>query len=68
MRCCRGCPARSVSFVAQEPGPKRTENGMLALVADRALSELPVPDVVVVPGGFGTRALVHDRSVPGLVA
>ena len=36
--------------MAQEPGPKRTENGMLALVADRALSELPSPDVIVVPG------------------
>ena len=56
-------PGARVSFVAQEPGPKRTENGMLALVADRALSELPSPDVVVVPGGFGTRALVADQEL-----
>ena len=54
-------PGATVSFVALEPGPKRTENGMLALVADRALSELPEPDVIVVPGGFGTRALAHDE-------
>lgn len=56
-------PGARVSFVAGEPGPKRTENGMLALVADRALSELPSPEVIVVPGGFGTRALVEDKEL-----
>ena len=54
-------PDARVSFVATEPGPKRTEDGMLALTADLALSELPEPDVLVVPGGFGTRALMHDE-------
>jgi transcriptional regulator GlxA family with amidase domain len=53
-------PGATVTFVAREPGPKRSENGMLALVADRALVELPHPDVIVVPGGFGTRTLVDD--------
>ena len=33
-------PGATITFVAAEPGPKRTENGMLALVADRALAEL----------------------------
>ncbi len=56
-------PDATVSFIAKEPGPKRTENGMLALVADRALTDLPEPDVIVVPGGFGTRALVHDEEL-----
>jgi len=56
-------PGATVSFVAKEPGPKRTENGMLALVADRALDELPSPDVIVVPGGFGTRALAADEEL-----
>jgi len=56
-------PGATVSFVAFEPGPKRTENDMLALVADRALSELPEPEVIVVPGGFGTRALAHDEAM-----
>lgn len=54
-------PDATVIFAAAEPGPKRTETGMLALSADRALSELPHPDVIVVPGGFGTRALVDDE-------
>ena len=56
-------PGATVSFLAHEPGPKRTENGMLALVADRALEELPDPDVIVVPGGLGTRALVEDQRL-----
>jgi len=58
-------PGATVTFVAAEPGPKRTENGMLALVADRALGELPEPEVIVVPGGFGTRALLDDEHLLG---
>ena len=30
-------PGATVHFLAAEPGPKRTENGMLALVADLSL-------------------------------
>jgi putative intracellular protease/amidase len=54
-------PGATVSFVAAEPGPKRTENGMLAVTADASFAELPDPEVLVVPGGFGTRALMHDE-------
>ena len=56
-------PDATVTFVAIEPGPKRTETGMLALIADRALADLPHPDVVVVPGGFGTRALLGEEQI-----
>ena len=56
-------PDTRVHFVAAEPGDKRTENGMLALRADATLSSLAHPDVVVVPGGFGTRALMKDEAV-----
>src|SRR5205085_2995402 len=56
-------PGATVHFIAQTPGPKRTETEMLALTADRALDELPEPDVIVVPGGFGTRALMHDETM-----
>ncbi|MEU9000404.1 DJ-1/PfpI family protein [Streptomyces sp. NPDC048551] len=38
-------------FVAERPGPVRTDNGALALVADKGLDEVTRPDVVVVPGG-----------------
>ena len=56
-------PGARVSFIAQTTGPKRTENDMLALVADRTLDELPHPEVIVVPGGYGTRALMSDATM-----
>jgi transcriptional regulator GlxA family with amidase domain len=54
-------PDAQVTFLAAdgEPGERRTENGMLALSADRSLEDMPSPDVIVVPGGFGTRALME---------
>jgi putative intracellular protease/amidase len=52
-----------VEFAALEPGVKRTDNGMLALTADRALADLPHPEVIVMPGGHGTRALMHDERM-----
>lgn len=56
-------PGATVHFIAAEPGPKRTETAMLALTADRRLDELPDPEVIVVPGGFGTRALMEDEEM-----
>src|SRR5258708_1767019 len=56
-------PGARVHFVAASEGPKRTENGMLALGADVPLDELPHPEVIVVPGGFGTRALMEDETM-----
>jgi transcriptional regulator GlxA family with amidase domain len=56
-------PGATVTFIAADPGPKRTETKMLALVADGSLDELPHPEVIVVPGGFGTRALTHDETM-----
>jgi transcriptional regulator GlxA family with amidase domain len=51
-------PGADVRFVAAEPGPLRTEIGSLAIAADHALDDFPAPEVVVVPGGLGTRALL----------
>ena len=56
-------PRTRVHFVAAEPGDKRTENGMLALRADATLSALGHPDVIVFPGGYGTRALMKDETM-----
>ncbi len=56
-------PGARVHFIAAETGPVRTENGMLALSADGRLADWPEPDVVVVPGGFGTRSLMEDEPV-----
>jgi transcriptional regulator GlxA family with amidase domain len=60
-------PEAEVRFLAAEPGPKTTENGMLTMLADTALVELPNPDVVVVPGGIGTRALLDDEELLGWI-
>jgi transcriptional regulator GlxA family with amidase domain len=54
-------PGAEVLFVAAEPGSKRTDTGALALSADRGLNEVPQPDIVVVPGGRGTRDQPHDE-------
>jgi putative intracellular protease/amidase len=56
-------PGAKVRFVAEEPGPKRTETGMLSLVADDALADVTEPEILVVPGGFGTRPLIGHEPV-----
>ena len=56
-------PGARVRFIAESVGPKRTENEMLALHADATLEELPRPEIVVVPGGYGTRPLMHDQTI-----
>ena len=56
-------PGAEVVFVAAQPGPKRTDTGALALSAEHALSEAPEPDIVLVPGGSGTRDQRHDELI-----
>jgi transcriptional regulator GlxA family with amidase domain len=56
-------PGATVHFIATEPGPKRTETEMLALMADESLDDLPEPEVIVFPGGYGTRALMDDPRI-----
>lgn len=54
-------PDSEVVFVAERAGPVRTDNGTLALVADRTLAEVPSPDVVVVPGGPGQTPQIENE-------
>ena len=56
-------PDAKVVFVAAEPGPKWTDNHALALLAERSLTEIEQTDVLVVPGGHGTRALLKDEEL-----
>lgn len=56
-------PDASVTWLAHEPGLVRTNDGMLALEATAVFEELPRPDVVVVPGGPGTRELLDDERL-----
>jgi putative intracellular protease/amidase len=53
-------PDVTVTFVAEEPGLKRTDNRRLGLMADAPLGDPAAVDVVVVPGGNGTAALMDD--------
>jgi putative intracellular protease/amidase len=52
-----------VMFTAERPGPVRTDTGMLAVTADAALTDVPHPDIVLVPGGPGTEAQLDDGPV-----
>ncbi|MFL5891800.1 MAG: DJ-1/PfpI family protein [Solirubrobacterales bacterium] len=56
-------PEAELSFVAKEPGLKRTDTGALGISADLAITEIPDPEVVLVPGGEGNRPLLGDDEV-----
>lgn len=56
-------PSIDVVFVGHHRGEVRTDNGMLGLTCDATFDEVPSPDVVLMPGGVGTRALVTDETV-----
>lgn len=56
-------PGAEVKFVAKQAGPQRTDTGALALTADHALGDVTEPEIVVVPGGAGTRPLIGDEEV-----
>ncbi|MGW7402314.1 DJ-1/PfpI family protein [Streptomyces sp. NPDC054833] len=56
-------PDVRLDFVAERPGPVRTETGFLAVTADKALDEVPHPDLVVVAGGAGTFAQLENEAL-----
>ncbi|MFI9803359.1 DJ-1/PfpI family protein [Streptomyces sp. NPDC052301] len=56
-------PGVRLDFVAERAGTVRADTGFLALSADRALHEVPEPDVVVVSGGPGTRAQLENPAL-----
>jgi putative intracellular protease/amidase len=56
-------PSFDVVFVGHRRGEVRTENGMLGFTCDATFDEVATPDVVVVPGGIGTRERIHDDAL-----
>jgi len=56
-------PDSQLTFVGHEVGPVRTDNERLAMYVDAAFEDIPEPDVFVVPGGWGTRALLDDEPI-----
>ncbi len=60
-------PGARVRFIARQPGGVTTETQMLTLIADEALEDVPAPDIIVVPGGIGTRTLLDDEQLVGWI-
>lgn len=56
-------PSIDVVFVGHSRGEVRTDNGMLGLTCDATFDEVPRPDVLLVPGGVGTRQLIRDETI-----
>jgi transcriptional regulator GlxA family with amidase domain len=56
-------PTIDVTFIGHARGEIRSENGFLGITADGTFEDFPTPDVIVFPGGVGTRPLVHDERV-----
>jgi transcriptional regulator GlxA family with amidase domain len=56
-------PELDIVFVGHEHGEVRSENGFLGITRDATFEELPQPDVIVFPGGVGTRPLMTDDRV-----
>jgi len=60
-------PGAEVVFVGAERGEVRTDNGYLGLTVDATIDEVAHPEVLVVPGGMGTRPLVKDETILGWI-
>jgi transcriptional regulator GlxA family with amidase domain len=59
----RSVPGSDVRFVAPEAGVQRADSGALGLVADHSIEQVTDPDIVLVGGGAGNRALMEDERV-----
>ena len=56
-------PSIDVVFVGAQRGEVRSDNGMLGLICDATFDEIARPDVLLFPGGMGTRTLITDEPV-----
>ena len=59
----RNVPGWQVRTVAKRAGEVRDEAGSLGLVADSSLADVTAPDLVLVPGGAGSRPLLKDEEL-----
>lgn len=56
-------PEARVVFASVSAGPVQAETKMVSILAEAALSEIPEPDIVCVPGGLGTRRHLDDPEL-----
>jgi transcriptional regulator GlxA family with amidase domain len=54
-------PGARVDFVAAETGVYETDTRMLGLNAKLTYDDAPEPDILLVPGGIGSRKLMHHE-------
>ena len=55
-------PGATVAFVGKEKRNVRTDNGFLGLAVDYTFDEISSPNVILVPGGVGTRAFLDGND------
>ncbi|UBU17077.1 DJ-1/PfpI family protein [Nonomuraea gerenzanensis] len=60
-------PGCTVTFVAGQVGPVADDHGTLAITATASYTDLPEPDVIVVPGGSGTFDALSDEALVGWI-
>jgi putative intracellular protease/amidase len=63
----RNLPGATVTFVAKEVGPVRTDSRALAITADKAIRDVPSADIVVIPGGPGQSDFMADEEILGWI-
>ena len=56
-------PFIDITFIGHQLGEVRSENGMLGITVDAAFDDHRQPDVIMFPGGIGTRMLQSDQRV-----
>ncbi len=56
-------PSIDIVIVGHRRGEVRSDNGMLGITVDATFDEVDEPDVILFPGGIGTRVLVGDGHV-----
>ncbi len=58
-------PGAKIHMVAKEKRIFRMgkTSGYVGIIADSALTDISHPDILLIPGGFGTRTLIHDQEI-----
>jgi putative intracellular protease/amidase len=56
-------PGAEIVIVAKQRGPVRDPRTHWTLTAEASITEVPGPDVLVLPGGAGVRPLCADESI-----
>jgi putative intracellular protease/amidase len=56
-------PGARVDFVGAEPGVYRTDTRMLGIDVEKTFDDVAHPEILVVPGGAGTRTVMHEERM-----